>query len=58
MSLLELLHTVPGAFVIACLILGLMVGSFLNVVIHRLPKMMELAWAQQCAELRAEEPIS
>jgi leader peptidase (prepilin peptidase)/N-methyltransferase len=28
-----------------------MVGSFLNVVIHRLPKMMELGWRQQCAEL-------
>jgi len=33
-----------------------MVGSFLNVVIHRLPKMMELGWQQQCAELRDEEP--
>lgn len=33
-----------------------MVGSFLNVVIHRLPKMMELGWQQQCAELRGEEP--
>ena len=32
-------------------VLGLMVGSFLNVVIHRLPKMMERAWQQQCAEL-------
>ena len=32
-------------------VLGLMVGSFLNVVIHRLPKMMELGWKQQCAEL-------
>jgi leader peptidase (prepilin peptidase)/N-methyltransferase len=32
-------------------VLGLMVGSFLNVVIHRLPKMMELGWRQQCAEL-------
>lgn len=31
-----------------------MVGSFLNVVIHRLPKMMERAWQQQCAELRGE----
>ena len=51
MSLLELLHAVPAAFVIACLVLGLMVGSFLNVVIHRLPKMMELAWRQQCTEL-------
>ena len=32
-------------------VLGLMVGSFLNVVIHRLPKMMEMGWRQQCAEL-------
>ena len=30
-------------------LLGLMVGSFLNVVIHRLPKMMELRWAAECA---------
>ncbi len=28
-----------------------MVGSFLNVVIHRLPKMMEREWQAQCAEL-------
>lgn len=34
-----------------CGILGLIVGSFLNVVIYRLPKMMELGWKQQCAEL-------
>jgi leader peptidase (prepilin peptidase)/N-methyltransferase len=32
-------------------ILGLLIGSFLNVVIHRLPRMMELQWAQECAEL-------
>lgn len=31
-------------------VLGLMVGSFLNVVIHRLPQMMEREWRQQCAE--------
>lgn len=34
--------------------LGLCVGSFLNVVIHRLPKMMEQEWHAQCAELRGE----
>jgi leader peptidase (prepilin peptidase)/N-methyltransferase len=34
-----------------------MVGSFLNVVIHRLPKMLEIGWHQQCAELRGEEPV-
>jgi leader peptidase (prepilin peptidase)/N-methyltransferase len=35
-------------------ILGLLVGSFLNVVIHRLPKMMELHWTAECAELHPE----
>ena len=34
-------------------LLGLMVGSFLNVVIHRLPKMMELRWAAECADLQS-----
>jgi leader peptidase (prepilin peptidase)/N-methyltransferase len=32
-----------------------MVGSFLNVVIHRLPKIMERDWQLQCAELRGED---
>lgn len=36
-------------------LLGLCVGSFLNVVIHRLPKMMEQEWHAQCADLRGEE---
>lgn len=54
MSLLQLLEAVPPAFYVACLIVGLLVGSFLNVVIHRLPKMMERGWLQQCAELRGE----
>ncbi len=36
------------------LVVGLAVGSFLNVVIHRLPRMMEHDWALQCAELRGE----
>ena len=56
MALLELLQTVPAVFIGTCLTLGLMVGSFLNVVIHRLPKMLELGWQQQCAELRGGEP--
>ena len=37
-------------------LLGLAIGSFLNVVIHRLPKMMEQDWQAQCAELRGESP--
>ncbi len=33
-------------------VLGLLVGSFLNVVIYRLPKMMERQWAAECAQLQ------
>lgn len=29
---------------------GLMIGSFLNVIIHRLPKMLEFQWRRECAE--------
>jgi leader peptidase (prepilin peptidase) / N-methyltransferase len=36
-------------------VLGLCVGSFLNVVIHRLPKMMEARWRADCAELEGRE---
>lgn len=44
----------PTLFIAALVTLGLLVGSFLNVVIHRLPKMMEQEWQAQCAELRGE----
>ena len=44
----------PAIFPLACGLVGLMLGSFLNVVIHRLPKMMERDWHSQCAELRGE----
>ena len=37
-------------------LLGLLIGSFLNVVIYRLPKMMERQWADECAELSGGEP--
>ncbi|MES2936413.1 MAG: A24 family peptidase [Pseudomonadota bacterium] len=32
-------------------VLGLLVGSFLNVVVYRLPKMLERQWAAECADL-------
>jgi leader peptidase (prepilin peptidase)/N-methyltransferase len=34
----------------AALVVGLCVGSFLNVVVHRLPKMLERAWREDCLE--------
>jgi leader peptidase (prepilin peptidase)/N-methyltransferase len=43
-------------FIAAMALLGLVVGSFLNVVIHRLPRMMEIEWRAQCAGLEGKEP--
>ncbi|MEO7953139.1 MAG: A24 family peptidase [Polaromonas sp.] len=37
-------------------VFGLLIGSFLNVVIYRLPKMMERQWAEECAELSGQLP--
>jgi leader peptidase (prepilin peptidase) / N-methyltransferase len=48
---MSLLASSPGFLIGACLVLGLVVGSFLNVVIHRVPIMMERQWREQCAEL-------
>jgi leader peptidase (prepilin peptidase)/N-methyltransferase len=45
----------PAVFPWVSLALGLCIGSFLNVVIHRLPKMMERAWRAECAELAGQE---
>jgi leader peptidase (prepilin peptidase)/N-methyltransferase len=44
----------PYVAVAIAALVGLFIGSFLNVVIHRLPKMLERGWAEQCAELRGE----
>ncbi|MDD3674185.1 prepilin peptidase [Thauera propionica] len=51
--MLALLHD-RIAFTGVGALLGLFVGSFLNVVIHRLPRMMERDWQAQAAELRGE----
>ena len=54
-ELSDLLRTSPAFFVTFSVIFGLMVGSFLNVVIHRLPKMMEREWHNNCLELQGKE---
>jgi leader peptidase (prepilin peptidase)/N-methyltransferase len=52
-SVIELLATCPALFVGIAGLLGLIVGSFLNVVIYRLPVMLERQWREQCADLGA-----
>lgn len=48
MEVTALLQSSPAAFVCLVIIISLLVGSFLNVVIHRLPIMMEKEWEAQC----------
>ena len=55
MDLLRALESQPGFLMIAVALLGLCVGSFLNVVVYRLPKMMEAQWRAECASLAGEE---
>lgn len=47
----ELFAVYPLAFVLTALLLGLVVGSFLNVVVWRLPKMLERDWRQQAHDV-------
>lgn len=56
-SFFQLLQDSPSLFISVSGLLGLLVGSFLNVVIHRLPKMMEREWRTQCAEFN-EQPLN
>jgi leader peptidase (prepilin peptidase)/N-methyltransferase len=46
----------PAVLPWLALFFGLCIGSFLNVVIHRLPKMMEREWRAECAAL-AGQPV-
>jgi leader peptidase (prepilin peptidase)/N-methyltransferase len=55
MEYLELLKSSPLVLTLTVAIVGLCVGSFLNVVIHRLPRMMEAQWRAECAELDGRE---
>ena len=54
--MLTALHD-PVFFTLTCTALGLIVGSFLNVVILRLPKIMEQSWRRECCEL-LEQPLA
>ncbi len=51
MNIFELLESSPATWLVVSGIVGLLIGSFLNVVISRLPRMMEASWKQECALL-------
>ena len=46
----------PVLLIGAVLLVGLAIGSFLNVVIHRLPIMLERRWREQCVTLTGDSP--
>lgn len=50
MSIIALLQFYPWFYYLTVLVLGLCIGSFLNVVIYRLPLMLEASWRAQCNE--------
>lgn len=57
MEAFQALTSNPPVFTGLVFVLGLLVGSFLNVVIHRTPVMLERSWREQCAEmLGADHP--
>lgn len=46
------------ATLVVAAVIGLCVGSFLNVVVYRLPKMLDRGWREQCAELAGQPPAA
>ena len=55
MEIFTIIQTSPFWLGLAVAMLGLCVGSFLNVVIHRLPLMMQAGWRAECAALEGRE---
>src|SRR5258708_6173768 len=56
MEMLDVLQKSPAVLMVPGALLGLWVGSLLNVVIHRLPKMMQAQWREECGALDGREP--
>ena len=56
MDFIVLLRTEPLLAISVAAVMGLLVGSFLNVVIYRLPVMMQRAWRRECCEYLELEP--
>ncbi|MBK1701101.1 prepilin peptidase [Thiococcus pfennigii] len=58
MALLESIGESPILLLTITGLFGLIVGSFLNVLILRLPRMMQEEWRRDCAELAGEAPTA
>jgi leader peptidase (prepilin peptidase)/N-methyltransferase len=56
MQFFDLLGSNPALWLITSGTVGLLIGSFLNVVINRLPRMMEAGWRQECSALLEVDP--
>lgn len=57
MANFDIILNTPAYLYTYTIILGLFIGSFLNVVIYRLPKMLEQDWKQQCAVLLEQDQL-
>ncbi|MDH4274828.1 MAG: A24 family peptidase [Gammaproteobacteria bacterium] len=59
MPIWDYFHAQPALWIGFAALLGATVGSFLNVVIYRLPKMMDTAWRVHCADIAGKPaPVS
>jgi leader peptidase (prepilin peptidase)/N-methyltransferase len=58
MDVITAFRASPWFYLGCATVLGLLIGSFLNVVIHRLPKMMEAGWRRQCEEFLHPEQVT
>lgn len=58
LALAQFFAASPALFLAAVFLLGLIVGSFLNVVIHRLPIMLDREWRRQCQEPTKPPPAT
>ena len=55
MTIFSVLQDSPALLIIMVTCVGLLVGSFLNVVIYRLPIMMERSWRKECLQFLEQE---
>ena len=58
MDVINFIAGIPLFYMILAFLVGLMIGSFLNVVIYRLPVMLEHEWKQQCSEIMNLDPVA